>query len=260
MSASIQDVKDFWDSRPCNIGHSVEPVGSRTYFEEVERRKRFVEPHIEQFADFDRWEGKSVLEVGCGMGTDGIRFAQAGALYTGIELSSTSLELAKKRFDLYGLNGRLLVQNAEELSTGPLAGHSYDLIYSFGVLHHTVSPERAIKELRLMCHSSTELRIMLYARNSWKAALISSGLDQPEAQADCPIALTYSREEATTLLESCGFSITRMEQAHIFPWEVESYVRHQYIKQPWFAAMPAEIYEAMEKELGWHLLIRATPV
>lgn len=257
---SIQDVIDFWDSKPCNIGHSNDTVGSLTYFEEVERRKRFVEPHIEEFVDFERWHGKSVLEVGCGMGTDGIRFAQAGAVYTGVELSSASLDLARKRFDLYGLNGRLLNQNAEELSFGPLAGHSYDLIYSFGVLHHTVSPERALKQLRLMCHDSTELRIMLYARHSWKAALITAGLDQPEAQADCPIALTFSREEATILLESCGFSITRMQQAHIFPWEVESYTRHTYVKQPWFAAMPTEVYQALEKELGWHLLISATPV
>ncbi len=61
---SIADVRHYWDARPCNIRHSTKPVGSREYFDEVEARKYFVEPHIPGFAEFERWKGKRVLEVG----------------------------------------------------------------------------------------------------------------------------------------------------------------------------------------------------
>ncbi len=80
-------VKEYWNQRPCNIRHSTKPLGTKEYFDEVEARKYFVEPHIPRFAQFERWRGKKVLEIGCGIGTDTINFARHGADVTAIELS-----------------------------------------------------------------------------------------------------------------------------------------------------------------------------
>ena len=70
----IARVHDYWNRRPCNIRHSPRPVGSREYFDEVEERKYRVEPNIPVFAEFPRWAGKKVLEIGCGIGTDTMNF------------------------------------------------------------------------------------------------------------------------------------------------------------------------------------------
>ncbi len=254
--AGLDDVREYWNRRPCNIRHSLKEVGSRDYFDEVEQRKYFVEPHIPGFADFARWQGRKVLEIGCGIGTDAINFARAGADYSAVELSATSLDLARKRFETYGLQGRLIEGNAESLA--PLfPGERFDLIYSFGVIHHTPDPKAAIREILKIIHPNGELRLMLYARNSWKAFMIEEGLDQPEAQSGCPIAFTYSEEDVRKLLD--GFDIVELRQAHIFPYVVESYVKYEYEVQPWFKAMPPAMFQALERHLGWHMLITARP-
>jgi SAM-dependent methyltransferase len=256
---SIEEVRTFWNSRPCNIKHSSKEIGTKEYFDEVEHRKYYVEPHIPDFADFERWQNKSVLEIGCGIGTDAVNFARAGAKYTGIELSEESLNLARKRFEVFGLSGNLLVGDAENLGA-IFRETKFDLIYSFGVLHHTPNIKNALDGMRFLSHSETTIKVMVYAKNSWKQEMINAGLDQPEAQFGCPIANSYSTAEITELFNKSGFDIIKMGQDHIFPFEVDSYKRYEYIRQPWFESMPNQIFQVLEKSFGWHMLITARPI
>lgn len=258
VRTDIEAVKEYWNRRPCNLRHSDKPIGSRQYFDEVEQRKYMVEPHIPGFAEFERWRGKDVLEIGCGIGTDAVNFVRAGAVYSGIELSRASLDLARQRFELFGLTGKLLESNAEDLEA-IAAEESFDLIYSFGVIHHTPHPRAVIESARRVIRRDGLLKIMLYARHSWKAIMIAEGFDQPEAQSGCPIALTYDRNDVEELLGGY-FAIQDIRQAHIFPYVVEDYVKYRYTKQPWFEALPPDMFAALERHLGWHLLITATPI
>ena len=257
--ASVETVAEDWNRRPCNIRHSTAPIGTRAYFDAVEQRKYFVEPHIPGFADFPRWNGKRVLEIGCGLGTDAVNFARSGADYTGVELSDVSLALARQRFEVFGLPGSFALGNAEEL-TSLVPEASFDLVYSFGVIHHTPHPERVLAQARRVIRPDGEFRLMLYASNSWKDAMIEHGFDQPEAQSGCPIAFTYTQSEVRALLHTAGFAATDIRQDHIFPYVVEKYVRYEYELQPWFAAMPRAMFRALEQRFGWHMLITARPL
>jgi SAM-dependent methyltransferase len=249
----IDEVKEFWNRRPCNIHHSCAPIGSREYFDEVEARKFLVEPHILQFTQFDKWRGKKVLEIGCGIGTAAVCFARAGADYTGIELSDEALKLTEKRFEVYGVRGNLFLGNAEDLSS-VVPIEQYDLIYSFGVIHHSPHPEKIVADAKKYMGPHSEFRLMIYARNSWKNIMIEAGLDQPEAQSGCPIAFTYTESEARELLRD--YDIIDLRQDHIFPYVIENYVKYEYQLQPYFEMMPSEIFRALERALGWHMLIR----
>jgi ubiquinone/menaquinone biosynthesis C-methylase UbiE len=251
---SLDTVRQFWDNRPCNIRHSKAEFCSRQYFDEVEQRKYFIEPHIPVFAEFARWKDKEVLEIGCGIGTDSINFARSGAKLTILELSEKSLDITKKRFERYGLTANFVLGNAENLSHYFLQ-KQFDLIYSFGVVHHTPNPSAVIQEIAKVIKSGGELRLMLYSKFSTKNLMIALRLAQPEAQAGCPIAFTYSKSDILKLLSP--FTIYSCQKAHIFPYRIEEYKQYKYVKKfPW-NMMPTSIFHLFERVLGWHYLIKA---
>ena len=113
MATGINDVRNFWNANPCQSWLSQE-ADRRRYFEEISR-KRFQgrEWHIPIIARFDSFRGKDVVEIGCGLGTDGIEFAKRGANYIGVDLTPKSVELTQERFQVFGVPGRFEVANAE---------------------------------------------------------------------------------------------------------------------------------------------------
>lgn len=253
MTPTIDDVKRFWDNRPCNVKHSSQPLGTREYFDEVEIKKFTAEPHIPAFCEFERWRGKRVLEIGCGIGTMAVNFARAGADYTGVELSEASLALTQQRFEVYKLPGKFYQGNAETL-TGFVPVESYDLVFTWGVIHHSPNPHRILQQARHYMKPGTVLKVMVYAAHSWKNYMIEAGFDQPEAQYGCPIAYTYTNQQLLDMVGS-GFELESIHQDHIFPYEIESYKRGLYVRQPWFMHMPEQMFQALEKKLGWHLML-----
>lgn len=272
-NVSIEEVRRYWDRRPCNIRHSPLPVGTREYFDQVEARKYFVEPHIPLFAQFDRWSGKKVLEIGCGIGTDTINFARAGAEVVACDLSNESIQLARQRAEVFGLAERITFVNTNaETMEGLFDSSPFDLIYSFGVIHHSPHPELILKGARALAAVGTTLKVMVYNRRSWKVAgiVLRSGarfwrVDEliakdSEAQTGCPVTYSYTRKSVTELVEPTGFRINQVGIDHIFPYKVSEYVQYRYEKQFPFSVLPTSLTRALETNFGWHLLVDATAV
>lgn len=159
------EVREFWNRLSCDTQVASSPKFSRAYFEEIESFRYRDQPFIHAFAQFTRYYGKRVLEVGFGAGTDFIQWLRAGACASGIDLTSEALENLKHRIQAYHLPApeQILVVDAERL---PFESNSFDLGYSFGVLHHSPDMEKAMAELVRVVRPGGEIKIMLYNRHS----------------------------------------------------------------------------------------------
>ena len=139
MKDSVETVRAFWNANPCQSNLSTNTDRHR-YFEEIsQKRYQGRDWHIPTTAKFGEFRGKKVLEIGCSIATDGLEFAKAGADYTGIDLTPKAIDIARERFDLFGVPGRFEVVNAE--AKLPFPDASFDHVYSFGVIHHSPRPE-----------------------------------------------------------------------------------------------------------------------
>ena len=160
-----EQVREFWERLSCDTQVASSPKFSRPYFEEIEAFRYADQPFIHAFAQFTRYHGRRVLEVGFGAGTDFIQWLRAGARASGIDLTGEALENLTRRIEAYQLPApeQLLVADAEQL---PFESDSFDLGYSFGVLHHSPQTEKAIAELVRVVRPGGEIKIMLYNRHS----------------------------------------------------------------------------------------------
>ena len=213
------------------------------------------------------------MEIGCGIGTDTISFARHGALVTAVDLTEKSLDVARQRARVFGLEDRIrfVRANAEELSDFvPL--ERYDLVYSFGVIHHTPRPERVIEQVRKYTDRESTIKIMVYNRWSWKVLWIlfvyGAGrfwkvdrliADYSEAQTGCPVTYSYSRRSGRRLLEDHGFRVTDVMVDHIFAYRIPEYVQYRYKKVWYFRWMPRPLFRLLERTFGWHLCLTGRP-
>jgi len=168
MSGATETLKErvraFWQANPCGTKFADAEPGTKAFYERVEEHRYTKEWHIPAAADFEGARGLRVLEIGCGLGTDGAQFARAGADYTGVDLTNAAVELARKRFELFNLPGNFRVADAENLD---FPENSFDLVYSHGVLHHTPDTGGAVSEIHRVLKPGGVAKVMLYHRDSY---------------------------------------------------------------------------------------------
>lgn len=143
-----EQVRGYWEAEPCGTGENIsgdlEPL-TREWFERIEEHRYSVEPFIHQVAQFTRHRGKRILEVGVGAGTDHLQWARAGCECFGVDLTDAAIETTRARLALYGLQSSLQRMDAERL---PFADGQFDVVYSWGVIHHSEDPRQIAREIR----------------------------------------------------------------------------------------------------------------
>ncbi len=207
VSADKDAVRRYWDAAPCGTPDVASEEESRR-FRELERIRYEREPFIERFARFDEARGRKLLEVGVGAGTDHLRFARAGAICTGVDLSEVSLETARRRLRTEGLSSDLRAADAEHL---PFEDAMFDRVYSWGVIHHTPDTPRAAREILRVLRPGGRFCVMVYNRRSLLAAqawLVFAALrgrprrsvaDVLASHVESPGTKAYSAREAAAL-------------------------------------------------------------
>lgn len=161
-------VRAHWERQPCGT-RELPQDDRRRFFAELERERYALEPYIRDFARFEEGRGKRVLEIGVGAGTDFVQWARSGAELTGVDLTAAGVELTRERLALEGLHADVRVADAERL---PFPDASFDLVYSYGVLHHSPDTPRAIAEVRRVLRPGGVARVMIYHHPSWVGLML----------------------------------------------------------------------------------------
>ena len=270
-NVSTHAVRSYWNAQPCNSRWRFPNVafGTREHWELVTERKYTVESHIPDFANFSAWRGKRVLEVGGGMCTTAISFALSGAQLTVIDLSEKSMQLCRQRFEVYGVRADIRVGDAQRLLEWmPEAAGAFDLVWSFGVIHHMPRPEQAIQNVIRALKPGGTLKIMMYSKISMKLFWIMhntgvwafSHMDQlvahySEAVEGSPVTYTYTVDELQTLLHP--LHTVNIFKSHIFKYDVSAYKKGILLVDAAFQNVSDTRFNQLEQELGWHLCATA---
>ena len=217
-NSNLKDrVRAFWQANPCGVKFAEAAPGTRRFYELVEAHRYSKEWHIPNAADFAGARGLKVLEIGCGLGTDGAQFAKAGADYTGVDLTEAAVDLARRRFELFDLPGKFQTADAENLV---FSDETFDLVYSHGVLHHTPGTQKAIQEIHRVLRPHGRAVAMLYHRDSYNYRVNISLLRRAGAQ------LLRWESGIKLVNEITGEPIESLrEHAQLLKTEKESYLK-----------------------------------
>lgn len=263
MNSDKEHVQKHWNSNPCGSRTSDMPVGTAEYFKQIDDyRFGYYAPWLPRVMGFADAAGKQVLEIGVGHGTDLAMFAKNGALCTAADITDRHLELAEQRFQLAGLEGRFVKGDAEQL---PFADNTFDIVYSYGVIHHTPDIHAAIREIHRVLKPGGEARIMIYARYSeFNLYIWLQGLARLEffrygykstishwcegTTWDNPVIVgRYSASKARQMFLKAGFSPVRISKHLLTAGNIPVIGKH----------LSEQALARIARLIGWNLIIKA---
>ena len=244
-------VREYWNRQVHDLRVTTHAVGTPEFFRELEAYRYGKLDYLVRLLRAAAQPGRRVLEVGCGVGTDLVQFAASGSQVTGIELSSTALDLARLNLAQRGLPANLACMDGEALG---FAAEVFDLVYAHGVLPYTPDATRLLREIHRVLRPGGAAIVMVYNRHSWLSAM--SGLTRVRLEhADAPILTMHSMATFRRLLRP--FAEVQII-AERFPVATRL---HHGLKARLFNTLFVQAFgivpKALTRSLGWHLVARA---
>lgn len=264
-----EQVRQHWEAEPCGARYGNSP-DRLAWFQEIEETRYRLQPSITSFAEFPQWRGRRVLEIGVGTGSDFLNWVRNGARAVGVDLTHAAVILTHERLMLESLQPFLANADAENL---PFPDNCFDLVYSWGVLHHTPDMERALREILRVLRPHGVLKVMLYHVPSWTGwmlwarysllklrpwmppiAAIARHLESPGTRA-------YTVRDAEALLARAGFALIGEAKTFLSPGDLLLFQPSERYRSPlWRLAWrlyPRWLIKALGDRWGMHLLIQA---
>ena len=249
---TVADVRDYWNRHIHDLEITTHPVGSRGFFEDLDQYHFEKLHHLLRLVDFEGYRGRRVLDVGCGAGTDLVRFARGGAEVTGVDVAASAIALAGQNFAQQGLHADLREASGESL---PFADDTFDLVFAHGVVQYTPNPEALVAECRRVLKPGGEAIFQVYNRISWLNAL-SRVMKVPLEHEGAPVLRKYSAGEFRRMLR--GFRGVRLVEER-FP--VKSRLHGGWkgtLFNTFFVGTFNALPRALVRRFGWHLLAFCT--
>lgn len=255
-----------WTNAPCGSNYSNHEFGTLAYFEDIEKHRYSSHPWLLNRINSFNLEGKKVLEIGYGMGTDHLSLARRGGIMNGIDITAGNKEITGRRFELYGQKSNLVVDDAEIM---PFPDNSFDFVYSFGVIHHAPDTERIVREIHRVLKPGGRCWIAVYNKSSvyfwWSLFLVNyvlkggfrkrtlqqqvSLLEYPNDNENLVVRL-YTPPEFEGLFS--GFASRKREIHHLIPDDVKVLQKLYREKEK-----PRTWLDAIGRRFGWYIAVEA---
>ena len=242
-------VREYWNSRIHDLEMTKQPPGSTAFFQELDEYRFDKLAYLPKVVDFTEYRGKRVLEIGCGIGTDLVRFARGGAVTFGVDLSETAIRLARRNLEVNGFaKDRFLIGDGSRL---PVPDASIDVFYAHGVLQYSADPRGIVTEAQRVLRPGGTGIFMVYNRVSWLMAM-SRVMKVPLEHEDAPGLRMYSIAEFQQLL--AGFT-----NVDIIPerFPVKSRLHHGLkgtLYNTFFVGAFNLVPRPLVRRFGWHLM------
>ncbi len=248
LEPKLEEIREYWNAHIHDLELAKHPVGTIGFFQDLDEYRFDKLRYLPKVVNFNGYKDRKVLEVGCGVGIDLVRFARGGAIVTGVDLAEKSIELAKQNFQLHGLEGQLRLGNGENLD---FPDNSFDVVYAHGVIQYTANAQKMVNELQRVVKPGGEIIVMVYNRKSW-LNLMSVTLGVGLEHEDAPVLKKITIRELRNLLQ--GFAkVTIMPER--FP--VKSRL-HKGAKALFFNVFFVPLFNLIPRFItrntGWHLM------
>lgn len=214
-------VREHWEAETCGTRYG-DGADRLAWFREIARSRYELEPYIPAFAGFPQAKGKTVLEIGVGAGSDFLEWCRNANHATGVDLTEAGIGLTRERLTLEGVAESRFSLRTADAEALPFADDLFDIVYSWGVLHHTPRTEQAYSEVLRVLRPGGQMRTMIYQAPSWTALMLylAHGLAKGQPglglkgamyrHLESPGTKSYSVAEAKALVEDVGFSDIRV--------------------------------------------------
>lgn len=242
-----ENVKGFWESHVNNEYYTSYSRSTKEYFDDITEKRYRYHYHLPKlFRRMGSGAGRRLLEVGCGIGIDTVSLARRGYQVTAVDLTESAIEIARKRAVVEGLEIDYRTGDGESLDFDEA---TFDVVYSFGVIHHTPDMEKAVREIHRVLKPGGRAYVMVYARHSlvnFIHAVFSIPYESPRNLRDhCPVVIRSTKRDLRRLFS--GFGSLSIHKDYPFTYGMRALSRF----------VPVPLQEGLGRVIGWHLMIEA---